>query len=68
MIGHRCKDCTWFDTEHESINLIPKLLGKFAVGICRKHKPGAVQISNYFYGVQPVMDANELCGEFRKQE
>lgn len=66
MIGYRCKDCLWFDMEHEGVKLIPPIKGKTKMGFCRKHKPGAIQINNYYYGVQPVMDENELCGEFRK--
>jgi len=42
-------------------------LGKTDVGFCRKHKPGSLRIGSYFYGVQPVMDADEFCGEFRAE-
>lgn len=68
MISHRCKNCIWWDNEHESVKLIPTIPGKSDMGFCRKHKPGAIQIKNTFYGVQPVMDAEEFCGEFRKDE
>lgn len=37
-------------------------------GYCRKHKPGGLRIGNYFYGVHPVVDAEEFCGEFRREE
>ncbi len=67
MIGYQCKACIWWDSEHESIVLIPKYPGKPNPGICRKHKPGAIQVNGYYYGVQPVMDADEFCGEFRKE-
>jgi len=42
------------------------MLEKNAPGLCRKHKPGAIAIDKYYYGVQPIMDANEFCGEFRE--
>lgn len=47
--------------------LIPPMHGKKTMGFCRKHKPGAVQVQSYYYGVQPVMDAEEFCGEFREE-
>ena len=53
---------------HESVKLIPEILGKNRLGFCRKHKPGAIQIKNHFYGVQPVMDGEEFCGEFRNDD
>lgn len=42
------------------------MLEKNVPGLCRKHKPGAIAIDKYYYGVQPIMDANEFCGEFRE--
>jgi len=68
MIDHRCKNCIWFDTIHESVKLIPPFSGKTKMGFCRKHKPGAILVNNHYYGLQPVMDSEEFCGEFRKQE
>jgi len=68
VIGHRCKNCLWWDSQHPSVKLIPTNLGKTDLGICRKHKPGALKIGNHYYGVQPVMDGQEFCGEFRKDE
>ena len=65
MIGHRCEKCIWWDSQHRAVANIPKLLDKVRVGFCRKHKPGALKIGEYYYGVQPVMDADEFCGEFR---
>ena len=67
MIGHRCKACIWWDNQHESVKLIPIVQGKKIPGICRKHKPGSIQVNGYYYGVQPVMDEEEFCGEFRKE-
>ena len=68
MITHRCRDCTWWDNEHSSAREIPIDLGKGEPGFCRKHKPGGMRIGKYYYGVQPVMDADEFCGEFRVEE
>jgi hypothetical protein len=50
---------------HPYIKTIPIELSKDGPGVCRKHKPSALAIRNYYYGVQPVMDAEEFCGEFR---
>jgi len=66
MIGHRCKNCIWWDNQHDFAKTIPAKMSKANPGICRKHKPGALRIGEYYYGVQPVMDAEEFCGEFRK--
>jgi len=71
MIEHRCKNCQWWDKEHRSVVLLyvdkaPKFPGKKEMGFCRKHKPGAIKINNIYFGVQPVMDAEEFCGEFRQ--
>jgi len=68
MIENRCRNCTWWDNVHPSVAQIPEELGKCERGFCRKHKPGGLRIGNYFYGVQPVMDADEFCGEFRAEE
>jgi hypothetical protein len=47
---------------------IPIELEKRSPGFCRKHKPGGLRLGHYVYGVQPVMDADEFCGEFRADE
>jgi len=56
----------WWDNQHQSVASIPDFEGKQRPGFCRKHKPGAVKIGRHYYGVQPVMDADEFCGEFRE--
>jgi len=66
MIGHRCHNCIWWDNVHPSVALVPAIPGKQVLGFCRKHKPGAEKVNGYYYGVQPVMDADEFCGEFRE--
>ena len=66
MISHRCKNCIWWDNQHPSVAHIPPELNKTSLGFCRKHRPGSLRIGSYFYGVQPVMDADEFCGEFRE--
>lgn len=68
VIGNRCRLCIWWDNHHPSVMAIPVELGKVQPGFCRKHKPGGLRIGHYFYGVQPVMDADEFCGEFRAEE
>lgn len=67
MIGHRCKNCQWWDSEHPSVARIPTEMDKDQMGFCRKHRPGSMRIVHHFYGVQPVMDADEFCGEFREK-
>ena len=66
MITHRCIFCTWWDNTHPYIKTVPIMLSKNAPGICRKHKPGAIAIGREYYGVQPIMDADEFCGEFKE--
>lgn len=66
MIAHRCKNCMWWDNRHPTAALIPQALGKALMGFCRKHKPGSMRIEKHFYGVQPIMDGDEFCGEFRE--
>ncbi len=68
MIGHRCKKCTWWDNQHVSVRLIKIISAKPNPGFCRKHKPGAHRHEDHYYGVQPVMDAEEFCGEFREDK
>jgi hypothetical protein len=68
MIGHRCRDCLWWDCVHYSVHDIPPELGKREPGFCRKHKPGAVLVGRFYAGAQPVTDADEFCGEFRPDE
>jgi len=65
MIEVRCKDCQWWDNQHPSAKGIPVVLHKTSPGFCRKHKPGGLRIEQRFYGVQPIMDADEFCGEYR---
>lgn len=68
MIAYRCRNCKWWDSTHRSVELISIQLGKNTPGFCRKHKPGMFQIDKHYYGVQPVMDAEEFCGEFKKED
>ena len=65
MISHRCKNCLTWDNQHPSVALIPLQLNKKDPGFCRKHRPGSLKIGQHYYGVQPIMDADEFCGEFR---
>lgn len=68
MFSPRCRKCGWWDNVHPSVAAIPLELNKRDQGICRKHAPGSLRIGDYFYGVQPVMDGDEFCGEFREEE
>lgn len=68
MIGHRCKNCTWWDNQHPSVERIPVELHKTVVGFCRRRRAGSLRIKNHFYGVHPVMDADEFCGEFKENK
>jgi len=63
MVSHRCSKCRWFDHQHESLNDVPDNFG-----YCRKHKPMVYQIERRFYGAWPLVDVNDLCGEFRLDE
>ena len=65
MIDHKCKTCLWFDVEHISVQYIARLDWKPAPGICRKKRPSAYMYEGNFLGVQPVMDADEFCGEWK---
>ena len=67
MIAHRCHNCIWWDNQHPSAVHLkpPAYLCKLEPGFCRKHRPGAIQVEGFHYGVQPIMDADEFCGEFR---
>ena len=61
MIGHRCKNCTWWDNEHKRIPVE-------GAGFCRKHKPGGERRDGLIWGVWPLTDENDLCGEFREDK
>ena len=65
MVHLRCKTCMWWDNKHPLVKTIKDHLCKVNPGICRKHKPGAIKIENLFYGVQPIMDGDEFCGEWK---
>jgi len=68
MISHRCRNCIWFDREHESLKDVKLISGKYVVGYCRKHKPVVYSLADLYWGGWPLVDQNDLCGEFRKQE
>lgn len=67
MIGHRCHRCLWWDNEHISIGFISKIEWKPKPGFCRRRKAGAILIEQNHVGIHPIMDANEFCGEFKKE-
>lgn len=65
MIKHRCRNCIWWDNQHLSIKSVPAIRGKKVLGFCRRRRAGSFRVGENFYGVHPVMDANEFCGEFK---
>lgn len=65
MIGHRCKNCLWWDNCHISVKSIPETIEKPTPGFCRKKRPNVIGFKQHHFGAQPVMDAEEFCGEFR---
>jgi hypothetical protein len=68
VIAHRCRNCLWWDDKHPAVKNIPPELDKVRPGFCRKHRPGSLRIEHYYYGVQPIMDADDFCGEFRQEQ
>ena len=42
MIGHRCKDCIWWDDQHLSVRYIPATSEKLKPGFCRKKRPNVI--------------------------
>jgi len=68
MIGHRCKNCLWWDNKHISVKYIAPIEWKPYPGFCRRRPAGAIKIDKNYIGVQPVMDAEEFCGEFREEK
>jgi hypothetical protein len=53
--------CRWFDISHRSLS---GLDGSY--GYCRKHKPLVFQLADRHYGGWPLVDADDLCGEFHE--
>jgi len=66
MITYKCKTCLWWDREHISVKSIPIIEEKPNPGFCRKKRPNVVLFKEHHFGVQPVMDADEFCGEFKE--
>ena len=66
MIAHRCNKCLWWDNEHISVWAIPETPEKPDPGFCRKKRPNPMLFKEHHFGVQPVMDAAEFCGEFKE--
>ena len=57
-----------WDNQHPAIKLVPVELGKPSPGFCRKKIPGALKIGTWYYGIQPIMDADEFCGEYKEDQ
>ena len=68
MNQRKCKRCLWWDALHERVKAAPPIPGIASPGLCRKHKPGSERVQQgYYLGVQPMMDADDYCGEFREE-
>ncbi len=50
---------------HISVKSIPVTTEKPGPGFCRRRRPGVLGFKNHHFGAQPVMDADEFCGEFK---
>ena len=68
MIASRCSSCLWFDQLHESLKLITPIPGRYDLGYCRKHRPSVFFVNQVYWGGSPILDANDSCGEWRKDE
>ncbi len=63
-----CRTCRWWDNTHPRLDHAPEVAGIAKPGFCRKHKPGAYALKDYWIGVQPIMDGAEYCAEHRLAE
>jgi len=68
-----CRRCDWWDNQHPRLRFAPEVHGIAAPGLCRKHRPGAYTLANdtketYAIGIQPIMDGDDYCGEFRERQ
>ena len=63
-----CSECKWWDNKHPKLDFAPKVDGLASPGFCRKHRPGAYSLKNYWIGLQPITDGNEWCGEYREKD
>ena len=66
-IEDRRDNTTRFFVIGTEMSATPSEHDKTALLFSAKHKPGSLRIGSYFYGVQPVTDADEFCGEFREK-
>jgi len=55
----------WWDNQHISVQYIPPTKEKLNPGFCRKKRPNVILFKDHHFGVQPVMDAKEFCGEYK---
>ena len=56
----------WWDRQHVSVESIPRTPQKPRPGFCRKKRPNVIGFEGHHFGAQPVMDADEFCGEFKE--
>ena len=64
MINQRCKNCLWWDNTHNRIGD----LRSEGWGYCRKHKPVVFAKDGRHWGGWPLVDREDLCGEFREEK
>jgi len=50
------------------VKSIPITDEKPTPGFCRKKRPNVMLFKQHHFGVQPVMDADEFCGEFKENK
>ena len=68
MIPYKCKFCLWWDNQHVSVKSIPVTIEKPTPGFCRKKRPNVIMFKDHHFGAQPIMDAEEFCGEFKEDK
>jgi hypothetical protein len=62
----RFAPCLFWDNHHISLTYVARLEWKPNPGICRKKMPGAYMYEGNYLGIQPLMDADEACGEWKE--
>lgn len=55
-----CGKCLWWDSEHDRVPIV-------GAGFCRKHKPAGQNKAGELWGVWPLTDKNDFCGEFKER-
>lgn len=61
----KCETCRWWDSEHDSVRFIALLQGQTKLGLCRKPRPGAINVGGHLYGAWAAVDVDDGCGEHK---